>query len=259
MPNLGQSNYAGAAQVLALIQDLCNDPQGQLYSAAFCLQSINSAARYVARELRNRGKTTLIEDEFLVTIPAVLASDPTQQVYLTFNGIAGNVTPAANPALPANLVEPLRLWERPSGIVPPSQLMVMRDVTDEGGLPKRLQSSRLREWEWRQDQICFLGAMQAIDVIMRYNAAPNIFVVDQNGNMTGALADLDSLDATGYYAASQLLPKRGGFQLAEQYRNEAAALVEQLATSTTRTEQLAPVRMKPFGGRRGRGWPTRPM
>jgi len=77
--------------------------------------------------------------------------------------------------------------------------------------------------------------------------------------MTGSLADLDSLDATGYYAASQLLPKRGGAALAQTYRDEANALVEQLATSTTRTEQMAPVRMKPFGGRRGRAWPTGPL
>jgi hypothetical protein len=259
MPGVGQSNYAGAAQVLALIQDLCNDPQGQLYTAAFCLQAINSGARYVARELRNRGKTTLIQDEFLVTIPAVTATDPAQQVYLTFNGIAGNVTPAQNPSLPATLVEPLKLWERPSGMIPPSQLTPMRDVTDEGGLPKRMQGSRLREWEWRGDQLCFLGAIQSIDVMMRFNSMPNIFTVDQNGNLTGAVSDLDSLDAVGYYAASQILPKRGAPQLAENCRNEAAALVEQLATSTTRTEQMAPVRMRRFGGGGGRGWPTRPI
>ncbi|HEY6339340.1 MAG TPA: hypothetical protein VIW68_12675 [Candidatus Sulfotelmatobacter sp.] len=256
MPGIGQSNYGSAAQALALVQDLCNDPQGQLYTAAFCLQALNSGARYVARELKNRGKTTLIEDEFLVTIPAILETDPTQQVLLTFNGITGNVTPAPTPALPANLVEPLVLWERPSGLVPPPQLVKMRDVTDEGGLPKRNQGSRLREWEWRGDQLCFMGALQPIDVIIRFNSMPNVFTVDNQGNMTGSLADLDSLDATSYYAASQLLPKRGGFQLGQQYETEAAALVEQLATSTTRTEQMAPVRMRPFGGRRGRGWPT---
>lgn len=259
MPNLGSSGYAAAAQVLALLQDLCNDPQGQLYTAAFCLQAINSASRFVSRELKNRGKTTLIEDEILFTIPPVLATDPTQQVYLTFNGIAGNVTAAPNPALPAGLVEPLSLWERPSGLVPPSPLIPMKDVTDEGGLPKRNQGSRLSQWEWRQDQICFLGALQAVDVIMRCNMAPNIFTVDQNGVLTGSLVDLDSLDAVGYYAASQLLPKRGGADLAKTYRDEAEGLVEQLGTSTTRTEQFAPVRMKPFGGRRGRAWPTGPL
>jgi len=259
MPNLQTGGYSSAGQVLSLVQDLCNDPQGQLYSAAFCVQAINSAARFVARELKLRGKTTLVEDEFLATIPAVLAQDPTQQVYLTFNGIAGNVTAEQAPALPANLVEPLKIWERPSGLVPPPDLVPMRDVTDQGGLPKRLQGTRLREWEWRTDQLCFLGATVAIDIIMRFNAAPNVFTVDQNGNLTGMLADLDSLDATGFKASSYLLKKRGGITLAQEYDKETVALVEQLATSVTRTEQASPFRMKPFGGRRKNGWPTRPI
>ncbi len=137
--------------------------------------------------------------------------------------------------------------------------MPMQDMSDQGGLPKRLQGSRLREWEWRTDMLCFMGATVATDLILRYNAVANFFTVDQNGLLSGTLTDLDSLDATGYYAASQLVPKRGGFQLAETYRTEAGALVEQLATSTTRTEQLSPVRMKPFGGRRRGGWPAGPL
>lgn len=252
-PAISQLPYSSGAQIMALIQDLCNDAQGQLYTPTFCIQAINSAARWVGRELRNRGKMTLVEDEYLVTIPAVLASDPTQQVNLTFTGINGNVTAANTPTLPNDLIEPLKLWERPTS--QKMDLLPMRNCTGQGGLPKRFQTFRLKEWEWRTDQICFIGSLEPADVIIRYSSVPLQFSLtnDDPPLVSGTLGDIDAIDAMSYYAASQLIPKHGGPQLGAQYRAEADRLLEQLATDVTRMQQFSPVRMRPYGGRGTRG------
>ncbi len=253
MPGVPGAPYNSGSQILQLLQALVSDPQGMLFSDSYCLQSINSGARYVARELRNRGKMTLIQDEYLVTIPAVLAQDASQQVNLTYQGVSGNVTASANPALPATLMEPLMLWERPSGT---TNFREMENKTAHGGLSKVMQGEFLGEWEWRSDMIAFRGALIATDVMIRYSAFAGVFALDNNGKISGSLGDVDALDVVAYYAAAQLLPQRGGGALAGQYETKAANLVEQLATSTTRQEQMSPVRMRGYRslhGRRGFG------
>ena len=250
MPGVGTQPYAAGSQILQLIQALCSDPQGMLFSDAFCLQSINSGSRYVARELRNRGKMTLVQDEYLVTIPAVLVQDAAQQVNLGYTGIDGDVTAGPTPALPAGLMEPLVLSERPSGSTNFSQ---MENKTAKGGLSKKMQGQRLSEWEWINDTITFRGALIATDVLIRFTEFPGVFALDVNGKISGSLGDVDALDVVAYYAAAQLLPPRGGVTLAGQYEAKAANLVEQLATSTTRQEQMAPVRMRGFRSGRRRG------
>jgi hypothetical protein len=244
--------YDTGAQILAMVQDLCKDPQGQLFTAVYCLSAINSAARWLAQELRNNDKMTLIEDEYLVTIPAVTASDAAQQVYLTFTGISGDVTAANTPTLPQDLIEPLVLWERPSN--QKMNLLEMRNTTGAGGLPKRFQRSRLSEWEWRTDMICFVGALEATDVIIRYAAAAVApFTIDNNGFISGSLVDINGIDAVSYRAASQLIPKRGGAALGAYYEQQAQMFLEKLATDATRQQQMSPVRMRPYGRLRSRG------
>jgi len=230
---------------------LCKDPLGQLFTATYCLPSINSAARWLAQELRNNDKMTLVEDEYLVTIPKVLASDPTQQVNLTFTGISGNVTAANAPTLPEDLIEPLRLWERHAN--QKMNLIPMRNMTGKGGLPKRFQRSSLSEWEWRTDMICFLGALQDTQVMLRYSAVPQLFAIDNSGNISGSLSDIAGIDAVSYRAASQLIAKRGAAALSQQYMATAQEFLEKLATDVSRASQFAPVRMKPYGRTRDRG------
>lgn len=223
-----------------------------LFNDSYCLQAINSGARYVGRELRNRGKMTLINDEFLVTIPAVLVQDAAQQVNLTYTGISGDVNANVVPALPANLMEPLVLWERPSNS---TNFHEMRNKTAKGGLSKTMQGEQLHEWEWISDTITFRGALIATDVLIRFSGLPNVFTLDNTGHISGSLSDADTVDIVAYKAAAQLLPPRGGATLAGQYEAQANTLMEQLATSTTRQEQFAPVRMRGYrSGRRGRGF-----
>jgi hypothetical protein len=259
MPGLATSPYQTGAQLLSLIQTLCSDPQGQLFTASFCLNAINSGARRLARELRNRGKMTLEQDFPLITIPAVTTQDAAQQVNVAYTGISGDVTAGQNPALPANLLEPLILWERPSGMAATTKLVEMLNMTAKGGISKAPQGNFLREWEWRQDMIVFRGSLSATDVIIRGTVTGTVFTLDDQGNLSGQLQDVDSLDAVAHYASAELLPQRGASTLATQYEGKGDVLTEQLSTSLTRQEQLAPVRMRGYRSRRvnnRNGWRT---
>jgi hypothetical protein len=252
MPGISQSPYEVGAQMTSLIQDLCDDPEGQLFTPLYIIEAVNSATRWIGRELRNRGKMTLVEDAFDVVIPGVVTVDPTQRVNLGFTGISGNVIASNDIILPNDLIEPLVLHERPNGMnVVPAE---MRDSTGKGGLPYRFQRMRLGEWEWRQDEIIFVGATQDTQVIIRYSAIPLQFSLspDPPQVITGTFSDIDCMDAAAYYAASQLLPKHGGAPLGAQYRKEADVLLEQLATDVTRQQQFSPTRMRPYGNTRGR-------
>jgi hypothetical protein len=243
--------YQTGAQILSLVQTLCSDPTGQLFTASFCIAAINSAARWAARELRNRGKMTLVIDEFLVTIPAVTSQDPTQQVNLTYTGITGDLISAANPALPPTLLDPLILYARPSGTT--VELKEMRNMTAKGGLRKVPQGNVLEEWEWRTDMIVFRGALSATDVIIRGTQFPGIFALSQDSTtITGTLGDVDALDMVAHKAAAILLPQRGAGVLATQYETKGDQLLEQSATAVTRQEQMAPVRMMGYRSSRRR-------
>ncbi len=251
MPALPSAPYDTGARILALVQDLCNDKQGQLFTATFCLEAINSAARWLGQELRNSDKMTLVEDEWLVTIPKVTAPDPTLQVYLMYTGITGNVTPANTPTLPQDMIEPLVLWQRPAN--QKMNLVPMFNRTGFGGLPKRFPRYDLCEWEWRTDMICFIGALVDTEVMIRYSAIPEEFTIDENGLISGSLSDIAGIDAVAYRAASQLVPKRGGAELGKQYQDTAQEFLDKLATDVARASQMAPVRMRPYGMMRSRG------
>ncbi len=252
MPSISQIPYQVGAQVTSLIQDLCDDPEGQLFTPLYIIEAVNSATRWIGRELRNRGKMTLVEDEFDVVIPKALVNDPMLQVNLGFTGISGNVTASNDVILPNDLIDPLVLHERPNGQVTVPRRM--HNCTADGGLPRRFQQHSLRDWEWRQDEIIFVGATVDTQIVIRYSALPLQFSLspDPPQVITGTLGDIDGLDALAYYAASQLLPKHGSGPLGMQYRKEADVLLEQLATDVTRQQQFSPTRMRPYGHTRGR-------
>ena len=103
--------------------------------------------------------------------------------------------------------------------------------------------------------IVFRGATQTEEVIIRHTASVGGgFTIDNNGNLSGSLVDIEAIDAVAHWAAILLSPKRGaspGF--IENLRVNFNALLEQLATSATRASQLRPVRMRGYrSGRIGR-------
>src|SRR5207245_3282775 len=80
---------------------------------------------------------------------------------------ASSTIEAAPPnQLPADLLVPVKIWERPNGST--DDFLEMVDLTQHGGLPSRVQDVTLSVWEWRADGIYFLGATQDTQVRLRY-------------------------------------------------------------------------------------------
>lgn len=254
MPVVPTLPYSQASDITALVRALMNDQGGQLYTDSYLLPFVNSAYRQVQITLANVGMQTFTEDEYIMSIPAVTAVDPGLQVWVNFTGIHGNVTPADTPLLPQNLVEPISLWERPTGST--DIFVPMYDLTSHGGIQSLPQVTNLRYWEWRQDQLNFLGATAENDVRMRYKAGMTVFTIDGSGNIVGTLQILGALDAVAYSAAAMAGAPRGS-TLAPGYDTAAGQFLERLIVQVQRDMQHAgPFRRRSFSSRYavGRGW-----
>jgi hypothetical protein len=253
LPVLPIIPYSQGTDITTLVRALANDQGGQLYTDTYLLPFVNSAYRQTQIALANVGMQTFTEDEYIMTVPVISEEDPGLQIWIDFTGIHGNLTPAATPILPQNLIEPLALWERPTGST--DIFVPMYDLTSHGGLQSLPQVTNLRYWEWRSDQLNFLGATAENDIRMRYKAGMTPFTL-VGGAIQGTLQILAALDAVSYMAAAMALAPRGS-PLAAQYDTAAGTFVEKLITQVQRDMQHAgPFRRRSFSSRyaMGRGW-----
>ena len=206
----------------------------------------------------NIGKQTFTKDigNFPpITIPAVATVDPALQIQLRFDGISGNIPlPANSPTLPEDMLEPLALWERPTGTT--DIFLPMINLTSHGGLPSLPQVFNLRFWAWNTDFISFIGAEQDTDIRIRYQVGYIPFTLDNNNLITGTLNILYGLDAVAYLAAYMALNPRGS-PLAAGYAAIAQNFIDKLVNQESRAQQHAgPFRRRAFSSRYaiGRGW-----
>ncbi len=199
------------------------------------LPALNSAIRELYRELRNVGDPTLIKDNIQVSLPANSVTGPSIQTFLSFNGYWDGGILNNPPVLPPDLIYPLELWEQqttggvpvgdievvditgqawaigavPPGILdstavaPPTSLPFIRMKQPQFGLPSRNQTFALGEWEWRQDQLNFVGALCPITIRMRYLAALTQFTSADNFSTT-QIPLMDCEEAVAYKTAAKI-------------------------------------------------------
>src|ERR1700761_805973 len=130
MPVVGSRAYNTAGQITALGRSLLNDAQGNLFTDAVLLPYANSAYRKVQRAVGSAGGGGFIQDDSLLIVPAVGASDTSLQVAIT------DATAPPN-QLPTDLLVPLKIWERAN--LSADEFVEMVDLTLHGGLPSRAQ------------------------------------------------------------------------------------------------------------------------
>lgn len=192
MPVLGPSanaNYPVLETILNLVRSLSNDAfagntntagEGQvltdLYQATAnfnpqVVNCFNSAIREMYRHMRNIKAKGLIRDNFiLIGIPPVNGPlgvsfpDPTVQTYLSTGFFFDGTNMNTSFTLPADIMMPLKMWERQSGTTNP--LVEMYEA--QNGLDPANQSDELRDWEWREGRINFRGALIARDIRLKY-------------------------------------------------------------------------------------------
>ena len=240
----------------SLVLDTTPNGTGQILtdSAPFTIPMVNSAIRKVYRALGNSGVATLIQDNIIllgltpVNGPQGLGIvDPAVQVNISYAGYFDGSTTNTSLKLLPNVLSVLRMWERTTGTN--TDFVPMKPA--QFGLPSRNQTSILGDWEYRQDGIFMVGAVQATDI--RYRARVSLPAqVSGPGTDFASLSVpiLDSTDAIAYQLAAMFRGARvqgGDLEPTQDYRTEAKNALDELILQQVRTQQATNYERIPYG------------
>lgn len=253
MPVISTAPYDNLDTTLNLARAIINDSAlsaaGNLLSnnRNYAVTYSNSAYRYLQDELIDNGVETFPKEVEMDGVLKVFdATDPGMQVYISFDGYNNGNSNFANPALPVDMIIPLRLWERQAGVT--SQIFTpMLPVND--GLPENQQKGfKLRFWEWRTDRIYMLGANIANDLKLRYIAYLPDFEAYTDNDTFGSqpVLILRSLNAMAYLIAAEFAAARGS-PLADSFRSQADVFIQKMVSRTARKKQRGQHRRIPYG------------
>jgi hypothetical protein len=243
--------YPTAEEVLNRARALINDARiagGEVLTdnvpASF--QYLNSAYERVQHELAAAGIETFEKEAIMTNVPAVVSQDASVQVSITFTGTNNGTTTSPSPVLPADLLVPLRLWERQNG----SSEVFVPMVQPKDGLRSAVQSSRLQVWEWRQDGIYLIGSTQANDIRIRYEAELSDLAATSD-----AAGILGAKSALAYAVAFEFAVAHGAQGAASDFQQLYADALERMKLRSSRRQQHTPHRRRPYSWRRrvGRG------
>ena|SRR5271166_69600 len=240
----GATNTPGEGQILV------DNPA----IAPFTLSFLNSAIRQLYRELRNVGDPELIFDNVIVTGLPIINSptngpggpDPAIQTVLSTSGYFDGVQQWPNFQLPGNCLFMETVWERETNTNNNFQRMV--EVRD--GLPSRSQQPDLAQWEWRNNNLNFVGATQVRDIRMRYYGSLPQFFSPTLDFSTTYVPILDCTDAVAYKVAVLYARMLGSPGLPDLV-TEAKEQMFQLKNQITRRNQSTDYRRRPFGNSDG--------
>jgi hypothetical protein len=239
MPLSGSTAYILYSSVTPLVRSMLNDAPANVFTDTVLIPYMQSSYRRVQRKLAIAGAPLFITDDVELVISAVpyAQQGPGTQVVL-------NDASAPPNQLPSNLLQPLKISERPNLSTTNFAKMTDRTMTD--GLPLRTQGATLGDWEWRTDGIYFVGATQDTQIVLRYTAS----LPDLTGP-TSYIMIRFSQEAIAYGAAALAGAARGA-PLAQQYADEQDQADEDLIAYYVRQQQHSGARRRrPFGARGG--------
>lgn len=172
-------------------------------------------------------------------------------VALANSGANLNMVPLTNPSfwrqvqnfgpvLPANLIEPLEIWERQTGSY--NRWNRMTQASDS--ISTVSQTAYFRIWDWETDTLYLPGATQTNDLKMKYLlATPRL----TNAQQQIPIADCEM--AMGAAIAELLSQSRGG-QAAPTFHARLLTEVDLLVSPSARKGQYAAYNRMPFRGTR---------
>lgn len=236
----GATDTPGEGQVLTdKVNTSINNP--------FILNLLNSAIRTMYRKIRNIGSPSLVKDNALIlNLPVVdgplgaSTQDPSVEVRLGFDGYdPGNGVVNTSFVLPADLMQPLELYERQSNTT--DSFMKMEIRVD--GLRSVLQGNYQHSWEWRLDNlggmsIFMPGAVQLVDLRLRYQAFLPQFFASNLDFANTFIPIFDCEEAVAYL----MLEKIAGAispSMAAGFKAQAAEEIFDLQNEIVRRKQRA--------------------
>jgi hypothetical protein len=175
-------------------------------------------------------------------INGVAGADPAVQTVLSLGGYFDGVKQWQNYLLPSDMLYPERLWERQTGSNDSFQPMTQSKF----GLAPRPQVQWLSEWEWRNNNLNFNGALEMRDIRMRYYASLPTFFSQTLNFSTTYVPILDCTDAVAYKTAVKYARMLGSPGLAD-LAVESKEQMFQLKNANTRRAQSVNYMRIPYG------------
>jgi hypothetical protein len=243
LPVLASSAYVTIETVANLIRVLANDV---IYSAAgeiltdtstLLLPLMNDSLEWFTNEVNNHGVDTFRKETLLTPVLPIAVVDPGIQVNISDTGYFDGSINHAEPTVPTDLLVPTFLWERQTGST--EQWIEMEERPD--GLPSQTQNSRLGIWEWRQDALNMLGAVQSNDIRLRYVGTQAAFAtINDTLYYRGANGPIAYKTVSGY-----LISKNP--EAAQMAASEATLRLGQLTTRNARMKQREQITRHSYG------------
>lgn len=206
---------------------------------------LESAWERLQDDLIDAGVETLTKEAIIQAVPPVGSTDPSVNVYLTWDGFCDGVNAIVEtPNLPDDLIIPSDLWERPSG-----SGGVFSPVTPaDGGLPDAYSTMlSVGQWEWRDDKLFMNGANGPMDLKARYVAyLPPIALDGQPINESAKVPIMRCAQAMGYLVASIFAQSRGGVG-ADKLEASAVREISRITNRTARRKAVVQYRRRSFG------------
>lgn len=217
-------------------------------SSAFTQELFNLAYRRFQEQLGTLGAVRLVQEKIVTGLPIVASSDPASQVFVSWLGCSDGVNTFPTPSLPANLMFPLKCWERWTAQNAYFSDPPMENVMD--GLPTWQKQPCNRMWEWREDSIWMPGSTMSMDLRIRFAAyLPDIDDVGSEPWFTQPVPIARCVDPLAWYLAAEVFTARQQFDLMAAAVSKAEYATNQVMNRDIRMKQRVNVVRKPLSGR----------
>jgi hypothetical protein len=212
-----------ASAVMALAAAQLNDANQSTYVNAVLLPHLKNAFKRLSSEfnVHDLKYTEEVSADLSVGIGVVA---------LVYGG---------SPALPADLIQPIQLWEKASG----ASTTLYEPMDEVEVLSIRDQDDELLEWNWREGEIKFVGATTVRDVRILYE---KLMAQVSTENTSIALIDVD-LFLSSQTAAYAALIVGGNRELAQFNQAIADDELGKIIRNRVKKRQAQPTRRLPYG------------
>lgn len=252
----GSAIFWNTTDILNFARVLVNDAQGGISgqdladARPYTWPLLNLCYAKLANWLEDNNVESATYAEAIVTLPVSADSqDPAAQSRLGYDGFTD---PAGfffeTPTLPPDMLEPLQLWERPSGQNRPFREMSQR----LGGLGAKFGGGPFREWEFRQNSIYLLGgAFTKVDLRFRYIPSLPELVQPTGDQPAPVIWFARAGEALAYMVAAEYAEIRNSANAAN-LRAKANEQLQILANKSAKRSNQSQVRRRGYGFQRGR-------
>lgn len=229
----------------ARINDMVNDTAGDLLvdSAPYAQTYLTNAWSWLQRKCATAGVETFIREITLYGLPARYNNDPANQAWLTWLGSSDGFNQYTLPVLPQDMIFPLSVWRRQTGMMLPFNLMTQA----ADGLPRIIDCNI---YDWRDDGMFFYAALYSQDFQMRYSAyRPPLDITQPTQNVPIMMCE----DCLGARVAFEFANARGsaGAPGLKAWADEA---FDTIRLGNTRRRERRSLRRIPYNRRnQGRG------